>query len=205
MIQIIDEINDLRSDDIIGPLEAAEFLQVSEDDLMNAVLQGYLPGACISGKWRFSKWGLKKFCLQRNNHALGAPWESKASPFECDDWLDCEAQDIVNAYKDGKRYFPCTSISGANFSNLDLAGIDFWDSDLRGANFSGCNLQDAVFFGTNLESAIFVGANLTDTDFREASLAKSNLSGATLKRTNLEGAKLENATLNRVKVDSILL
>ena len=65
MNQLIDGINDSRSDDIVGPLEAAEFLKVSEDTFMNAVLKGYLPGGCIDGQWRFSKWGLKKFCLQK--------------------------------------------------------------------------------------------------------------------------------------------
>ncbi len=202
MTSLIDEIKDFRLDEIIGPVEAAEFLQISEDAFMNAVLKGYLPGGCIDGQWRFSKWGLKKFCLQRNNHALGSPWMEKVNPHFFGDFGKNKTQEVIDAYEQGQRYFPILNIEGGRFTGLDMTGIDFWDCSLQGANFTNAILKSASFVATDLRSAIFEGADLTDADFRCAFVKDANFRGAKLNRTILKVRSMSGADLSGANISS---
>lgn len=188
-------------DKVLLPHEAAAFLGVTEENLMNATLQGQCPGACIDGQWRFSQRGLSKYLLQQINHGTGMPWlDEHYGPYWLDDAVESKAKKVIDEYQAGERYFPLLEIEGGNFADLDLTGIDFWESNLKGSSFEGANLKNAVFVGCNLESASFAGADLTDVDFRSASVRGSDFRGANLKRTifrvrswremNLDGAQI---------------
>ena len=188
-------------DKVLLPHEAADFLGVTEDSLMNAALQGHCPGACIDSQWRFSQRGLSKYLLQQHDHAIGMPWlDEHYGPYWLDDTVESKAKKIIDEYQEGERYFPLLEIEGGNFAGLDLTGIDFWESKLRGSSFEGANLKGAIFVGCDLECTSFAGADLTDTDFRSASVRGSDFRDANLKRTifrvrswrgvNLDGAQL---------------
>ncbi|MGR3279788.1 pentapeptide repeat-containing protein, partial [Acaryochloris marina NIES-2412] len=184
-------------DKILLPHEAADFLGLTEDSLMNATLQGNCPGVCIDGQWRFSQRGLGKYLLQQDNHGTGMPWlEESCSPKKSCDAVAKETQEVIEKYKEGERYFPILDIEGGRFSGLDLSGIDFWDSNLPGADFSGSILNRSVFVAVNLKSAIFRDADLTDADFREAIIDKADFRGAILNRTIFEVESMSGVDLS---------
>ncbi|PZD70599.1 Pentapeptide repeat protein MfpA [Acaryochloris thomasi RCC1774] len=191
-------------DEILLPAQAAAFLGVTEEQLHNAVCQGYLPGACIDGQWRFSKRGLSKFCWQRNNHNGSAPWlENSCGPYWLGDWAEQKAKGVIEAYEAGERYFPGLSIKGGRFDGQDLSGIDFWESGLKGASFSGCILKQAIFVGADLTSAVFRNADLSDANLEGAVVEDADFSGAILNRTNfavslMSGAKLDGVSISMV-------
>ena len=191
-------------DKVLLPHEAADFLGLTEENLMNATLQGDCPGTCIDGQWRFSQRGLSKYLLQQSNHGTGMPWlEEHYGPYWLDDTVESKAKKVIDEYQAGERYFPLLEIEGGNFAGLDLTSIDFWESNLKGSSFEGANLKGAIFVGCNLESTSFAGADLTDADFRSASVRGSDLRGANLNRTifrvrswrgvNLDGAQISLA------------
>ena len=192
-------------DKILLPHEAADFLGLTEENLMNATLQGDCPGACIDGQWRFSQRGLSKYLLQQSNHGTGMPWLDEVyGPYWLDDTVESKAKKVIDAYQAGERYFPLLEIEGGNFVGLDLTGIDFWESNLKGSSFKGAILKKAVFVGCNLESTSFAGADLTDADFRSASVRGSDFRGANLKRTifrvrNWRGVNLDGAQISLAK------
>lgn len=193
-------------DRILFPHEAAEFLGVTEEELHNATCQGYLPGACIDGQWRFSQRALSKFCSQRNNHNMpGVPWlEEPYGPYWLGDFVEKKAKKVIEQYAEGERYFPDLTIEGGIFSGLDLSGIDFWESSLDGADFSGTKLKNAGFVLTSLKSAVFKGADLSDANFEGANVEDADFRGAILNRTmfavgSMRGAKLDGTQISLAK------
>jgi uncharacterized protein YjbI with pentapeptide repeats len=87
---------------------------------------------------------------------------------------------------------------------------DFSGSTLTGANFVEVDLADANFVGADLTDAIFTGANLTRVTFTDADLTRATLDGAALFRAdlsniNLSGASLRGASLVGAHLDQTIL
>ncbi|MFC7344977.1 hypothetical protein [Saccharopolyspora griseoalba] len=45
---------DVTRDQVLTPREAAELLQTSEAELLDAAARRMIPGVCLGGVWRFS-------------------------------------------------------------------------------------------------------------------------------------------------------
>ena len=77
-------------DEILLPAQAAAFLGVTEEQLHNAVCQGYLPGACIDGQWRFSQSALID-ALRVQRFAVDSPPELVLDPASdyAEAWSTC--------------------------------------------------------------------------------------------------------------------
>lgn len=192
-------------DKVLLPHEAAEFLRVTEDELMNGVCRGSLPGVCIDGKWRFSERELSKFCSQYDSVLLGTSWDAgKRNPYSFEDAIENKSGKVIEAYDAGERYFPSLGIKGGRFEGLDLREIDFWQSELRGADFTGATLKGAIFVLANLEHAVFRNADLTQANFERAWVDHADFSGAILNRalfavSSMRGVKLDGAKINLVE------
>ncbi len=92
------------------------------------------------------------------------------------------------------------SLSGENFSGIDLSNrtlnkIDFNFSDLSGANFDN----------TRLVGCSFVQANLRKTSFKNAQMPGVCLSSACLYRANFENANLCAAQIDWVNLQDAIL
>ena len=72
-----------------------------------------------------------------------------------------------------------------------VSGRDFTGVDLSGESFVGANLGGAL-----LEGALLAGVNLRGADLRGAVLARADLRGADLSGAQLRGANLGSATLD---------
>lgn len=188
--------------DFLTPREAAKLLMVTEEEFFQAVRSGHIPGNRISGRWRFSRRELLKFCERRfTGVSLGNSKEEKQFFFDDKEGYEARAKQVIQAYKEGERDFLCIgTIEDGDFSNLDLSGIDFWDSSLTRANFSGCILKDAVFVACMLEDANFEGADLTGADFREAIVAGANFKRANLTKADFSVQIIECADLSGAKI-----
>lgn len=78
------------------------------------------------------------------------------------------AQEVVEQYKDGKRSFCRTNLSGQSFKNfekLSLAGADFSEANIRGVNFANTNLSQAKFIGADIRGTNFANTNLSQAEF----------------------------------------
>ncbi|KAH3761849.1 pentapeptide repeat family protein [Pelomyxa schiedti] len=100
----------------------------------------------------------------------------------------------------GKVVLQRRTLSGFNFSGLQLCGADFSDSNLTnclftGSNLSGSNLKGAVLCNSDLTKANLSGCDLTKVDFTSAKLSGATLSSANLTDANLTGADLMSAVL----------
>ena len=82
------------------------------------------------------------------------------------------------------------SLSGVDFSRMDLSGVDFSDKELK----------NAIFYQANLTNANFVNSDVTGADFRFANLQGVNFEGLDLKGVKLSGADLTNAKLAKIKL-----
>lgn len=92
------------------------------------------------------------------------------------------ATEIIEAYKNGQRYF--------------------YDLDLDNENFDGQNLEEIIFEkcflyssfrGANLKGSKFINGNVKTCDFREADLTNSHF----------ENVAIESALFAKAKVDGI--
>jgi uncharacterized protein YjbI with pentapeptide repeats len=92
------------------------------------------------------------------------------------------------------------SLSGENFSGIDLSNrtltkIDFNFSDLSGSNFDN----------TRLVGCSFVQANLRKASFKNAQMPGANLYGSCLYRANFESANLCAAQIDWVNLQDAIL
>lgn len=117
------------------------------------------------------------------------------------------------------------TLSGYNFSQVDLRFSDFSNADLSYANLQGADLRNATLQTANLANAnltnvlysddtkwpndieikdtgIFIGKNtdLQGVDLTEIDLSNTNLQGANLSNAKLSSANLQNASLVSAKL-----
>lgn len=100
------------------------------------------------------------------------------------------AEELLERYASGERYFRFSSLEGADFRGAALSHINLTTSSLAGACFRFSRL-----FG-----ARFGFADLRNADFIDALLIGADLSGSTLTLANFQGADLSLATLNATDV-----
>lgn len=113
------------------------------------------------------------------------------------------AQELVLAYKKGRRDFGQQSLLSISLPQADLQGCIFHQSRMMRANLQGANLAHADFGkahlananlkDANLGRAYFSYTNLTNADLRGADLSYAYLNHAILDGANLCGANLTNA------------
>lgn len=114
-------------------------------------------------------------------------------------------QEIVIAYRNGRRDFTDQNLSYLKLPDVDLSGAIFHQSKLNKTNFQGANLSSADFGraslvqanlqNANLGRAYFSASNLEGADFRGADLSFAYFSKANLKGVNFCGANLANAKI----------
>jgi hypothetical protein len=191
--------NQKSESDFLKPHEAAKLLMVTEDEFFKAVCSGQIPGNHVSGRWRFTRKELLRYCGKINNrNSLSYLAEERAYFFDDEKANKIRVQQVVEAYHKGKRdfcYYDATE--GGDFSGLDLSDIDFWDTGLVRANFSGCILRNATFVAAGLYCANFEGADLTGSDFREAYVENANFRGANLTNVDFSVDCMTGADLSR--------
>jgi uncharacterized protein YjbI with pentapeptide repeats len=188
-----------QQNEFLKPQEAVKLLMVTEEEFFDAVRLGQIPGNQISGRWRFSRTELLRFCGRRfARRSLADLTEEREYFFDDEEAYESRAKQVVEAYKQGKRDFFCNgAIENGDFSGLDLSGINFWDCELTRANFSGCVLRDATFVAAGLDYANFEGADLTGADFREAIVKNANFTGANLTKVDFSVDCLTGVDLSR--------
>ena len=103
--------------------------------------------------------------------------------------------ELLTAYKEGKRDFRGADLRGTNLRDEDLCCANLYGANLRGADLRGANLRDADLRGANLRGAYLCGANLRDANLRDANLRGAYLCGANFRDANLRGANLRDADL----------
>jgi uncharacterized protein YjbI with pentapeptide repeats len=107
--------------------------------------------------------------------------------------------------------FDGRNLSGRDFSEPLGRLADGWDasdfsgSTLTGANFAEVDLPDANFDGADLTAANFTSANLTRVAFTCADLSRATLDGAVLFRAELTEANLTGASLRGASLVGALL
>src|SRR5579871_3944523 len=84
-----------------------------------------------------------------------------------------------------------STITGCNFTGLNMTGVDFHGSTLNNVNFSRADLMHADFSNTTLSSDNFSYANLEDADFCFASANSTNFTYA-----DVQGASNSGWTVN---------
>jgi len=92
------------------------------------------------------------------------------------------AENILELYRNGQRYF----------ADLDLENESFDDQDLQDAVFENCFLYSS-FRRTNLRNAKFINGNIKTCDFREADLTNAHF----------ENLAVESSQFARAKIDGI--
>ena len=131
------------------------------------------------------------------------------------------AEELLERYAAGERYFHGAKLAGACFREAKLDGVNLSHADLSGSDFQMASLVgsclryaliDAFDFPeaeTHTKAANFSGANLTKADVREIEspfigsngiiLVDANLEGSDvpfmLVGVDLSGANLKNANL----------
>jgi uncharacterized protein YjbI with pentapeptide repeats len=88
-----------------------------------------------------------------------------------------------------------------DFAGSTLTGANFVEVDLADATFDGANLTDANFTRANLTRVAFTDADLSRATFDGAVLFRADLSNATLSGASLRGASLAGATLDKTTFD----
>ena len=95
------------------------------------------------------------------------------------------AQSILEAYKNGKRYF----------TELDLMCENFDDQCLQDIVFEKCFLYSS-FRRANLRNAKFINGNIKTCDFREA-----DLTNAHFENVAIEGAQFARSITDGIYFD----
>jgi len=101
-------------------------------------------------------------------------------------------------------------LRGADLSCVNLGKADLIGADLGGANLVEAKLQKARLYHANLRGVRLARANVSGADLRftnleSARVNESNLSGANLSRANLFEASLSNTDLRGAKLDGAKL
>jgi hypothetical protein len=118
------------------------------------------------------------------------------------DGRNLAGRDFIERRPDGTPYerwdecdFSGSTLTGANFHEVDLADANFDGADLTGAVFTDANLTRVVFTYADLSKATLDGAVLFRADLTDA-----NLSGASLRDASFVGATLSGTTLGDADV-----
>ena len=99
------------------------------------------------------------------------------------------AEELLERYAAGERFFTDLLIQKGNFIRADLRGINlrdivFSNSDLITANFTEANFDGFVIFrDCDLTSADFTGAEMNGTQFSGSKLVGACFTGAELTRS----------------------
>ncbi len=114
-------------------------------------------------------------------------------------------EQLLKAYKDGKRDFSNVNLSGVVLSGAMLKGINLSNSLLIGTSLVSANLNHADLSGAVLTDANLIGvdltdANLNDANLKNARLREAKLIDASLLRANLSNAKLSYALLQNAQL-----
>jgi len=114
------------------------------------------------------------------------------------------AEELLERYGRGERYFKGANLEGANLMGVNLEGANLEKVNLEGAILQGANLEGTNFQGGNLQLANLQDADLRETnlgraDLREARLFGANLRKAHLVESKLWGADLQTACLQEAK------
>jgi serine/threonine-protein kinase len=115
------------------------------------------------------------------------------------------SQDLLAAYKKGRRDFAYHNISLLNLKGADLPVTNFHCAQLTKANLEGANLENSDFGRASLKEANLKDANLSKAYLSYADLDRADLRGADLSyaymsQANLRGANLCGANLTGAKV-----
>ena len=91
-------------------------------------------------------------------------------------------------------------------TNISMTGLDFSDLDLTHAKFDKTDLSLAKFKGVQLSETSMRGANLSYASLlystaRNVSLQNANLDGASFKSSDLSGSKLSGANLRAASLN----
>lgn len=130
------------------------------------------------------------------------------------------AQEVLAAYKTGRRAFPNAHLDDADFGRANLGAASFYGSSLRradfskailtfvqlkGANLTNATLSEAAINATDLIATNFTGANFTRADCTGAAMNRTNFTGADLRNVSLGNAHLDNANLTDARLDGAYL
>lgn len=113
------------------------------------------------------------------------------------------AQELLERYQRGERYFAGVALEGANLKDADLKGANLFDAnledtDLEGANLTNADLYDANLTNVSLHNANLSSATLINTDLTSAFLYNADLRYANLINVSLYSADLRHANLTNV-------
>jgi uncharacterized protein YjbI with pentapeptide repeats len=102
--------------------------------------------------------------------------------------------------------FNFSDLSGANFDNTRLVGCSFVQANLRKASFKnaqmpGVNLYGSCLYRANLESANLCAAQIDWVNLQDAILCNANLSNANLQSTNLLRVDCSDADLSDANLE----
>ncbi|MBI2970804.1 MAG: pentapeptide repeat-containing protein [Candidatus Aenigmarchaeota archaeon] len=100
------------------------------------------------------------------------------------------ANDLLAAYRAGRRDFTGVKLHGANFVGLQLQGIILKNADLSFSNFEGTDLSGADF-----SSAILARCNFHNAIMKEARFDAADLSYANIRNTFIDGTSFRNAKM----------
>lgn len=144
-------------------------VDLSEADLMGALLQGYdLGGVNLSGA-----------CLKRANLS-GADLTGA-----CLAGADMERCNLAK-----------TRLAEADLSEALLKGANLVDTDLRRARMKGARLEGAWFLRARLGNTDLSGARLRGARFKESVSPGLRLEGADVEEADLAGLQLDRAVIN---------
>ncbi|MER6982363.1 toll/interleukin-1 receptor domain-containing protein, partial [Streptomyces carpinensis] len=120
------------------------------------------------------------------------------------------AEEVIEAYRQGRRDFKNIRLTDADFSRVDLGGASFFGASLKGANFSDAHLTHTQFKAADLEQANFSRTAFNATDligasFVRAIMFRADLTGAALNRADLTGADLRHALLGNARITDAVL
>ena len=119
--------------------------------------------------------------------------------FIIEDWSEIQIlktrEDVLSAYKAGKRDFMGWNLKRAKLKESLLASADFQEANLLGAYLSFANLYKANLKLADLRGADLLGANLIIANLYKADLQEADLRIADLKGAYFRGAKLYKANL----------
>ncbi len=86
-------------------------------------------------------------------------------------------QQILEEYKQGKRYFEDIHLEYENFEGQDLQGIIFENCSFY-ISFKGANLKNAKFINGGIKTCDFREADLTNAHFENLAVESSQFAGS---------------------------
>ena len=100
------------------------------------------------------------------------------------------ADEIKEAYKDGRRNFTNVKAVELDLSGTDLSGSDFSNSDLSRTDFTGAKLVGTNFENCDLSWCDFTRADLTNANFSKAETKWGKFISAILENVDFSNANL---------------